>query len=150
MLINENLQTMRDQIHEMLPRFSDQFILDILNELVTLGAVPDEDDLWLILFSIQSVEQRILNLTNQIAVPDGLIPTAVNMVCGNFVKSKYLSGALVMDHLRFEEAVQTVAQGDTTVTFAAGDSDEVKIAKLIDWLTAEKEGDFLCYRRMKW
>ena len=150
MLINENLQTMCNQVRDLLPRFNDQFIIDICNELVTLGAVPDEDDIWLLCFSIQKVEAHILNQTNQDDVPEGLLPAAVDMVCGNFIQTKYLSGKLCLDGIRFEEAVKTVTQGDTTVTFETGDSDEVKVMKLIDWLTKGKGCDLLCYRKMRW
>ena len=150
MLINENLQTICNQVHETMPRFADQFIVDICNELVTLGAVPDEDDMWLICFSIQKVEAHILNSTNQTAVPEGLLPMAVDMVCGHFIQNKYLSGKLCLSDLHFEEAVKSVTQGDTSVTFESGESDESKIRKLIDLLINGKESDLLCYRKIRW
>ena len=138
MLINENLQTICDQVQEKMPRFSNQFIVDICNELVTVGAVPDKDDIWLICF------------TNHTGIPEGLLPAAVDMVCGHFIQTKYLSGKLCLSDLRFEEAVKTVTEGDTTVTFESGESDESKIRKLIDWLIQGKGCDLLCYRKMRW
>lgn len=150
MLINENLQIICNQLHEAMPRFRDQFFVDICNELVTLGAVPDEDDFWLICFSIQNVEAHILNQTNQATVPEGLLPAAVDMVCGNFIQTKYLSGKLCLADLHFEEAVKTVTEGDTSVTFETGESDDSKIKKLIDWLSNGKGCDLLCYRKMRW
>ena len=150
MLINENLQTICNQIHDLMPRFNDQFIVDIFNELVTLGAVPDEDDVWLITFCIQKVENHILNQTNQSAVPEGLLQVAVDMVCGHFIQTKYSSGKLCLSDLRFEEAVKTVTEGDTTVTFETGESDDIKLQKLIKYLLEGKGSDLLCYRKMRW
>lgn len=150
MLINENLQIICNQVKEKMPHFTDQFIVDICNELVTLGAVPDEDDLWLILFSIQKAEAHILNQTNQATIPDGLSEVAVDMICGNFIQTKYLSGKLCLTDLHLDDIVRSVTQGDTTVTFEPNESDESKIRKMIDWLMNGKGCDLLCYRKMRW
>ena len=149
MLINENLQTICNQVLDLIPHLNDKFIVDICNRLVTLGVVPDEDDVWLIYFSIQKVEANILNQTNQTEIPEGLFTVAVDMVCGEIIQTKYLSGKLCLSDLQFEEAVKTVTQGDTTVTFESGESDEVKVKSLIDCLV-DKESDLLCYRKMRW
>lgn len=149
MLINENLQTICNQVLDLMPHLNDKFVADICNRLVTLGVVPDEDDVWLIYFTVQKVEADILNQTNQTEIPEGLFVVAVDMVCGEIIQTKYLSGKLCLSDLQFGEIAKTVTQGDTTVTFESGESDEVKIKRLIDCLI-DKGSDLLCYRKLKW
>jgi hypothetical protein len=150
-LINVNLQTVCNNVRKLITAsLPDDFLVNICNRLVVIGCVPSDDDIWLLAFSIQKVEQHILNATNQATIPEGLIHVAVDMICGEVINTKYLSGKLKLDDLDLSGVIQTVTEGDTSVTFTKDGSDLEKMKGLLKWLMDGKGCDFLCYRKMQW
>ena len=150
-LINVNLQTVCEDVQKLITTsLPDNFLVNVCNRLVVFGCVPSNDDVWLIAFSIQKVEQHILNMTNQVAVPEGLVPVAVDMVSGEIIRSKYLAGKLEMTDLDLSGMVKAVTEGDTSVTFSDEGSDLDKLNELLNWLVQGKGCDLLCYRKMRW
>ena len=128
--------------------------MDILNavlrRLVSLGYKVEENDDWFISYAIQSVENHIKNSCNVTIIPDGLFNIAVDRVCGEFLFSKKQTGKLSIDGLDFDGAIASIAEGDTSVSFVAGASDEEKFNQLTSYLMTKGEGDFVCYRRLSW
>ena len=47
-------------------------------------------------------------------------------------------------------AVQSVSEGDTSVTFAADASDSARLSALISSLLTAGEEDLLCFRKLRW
>lgn len=149
--MNEELQTVMIKIQSILNDTSfDKLIEVVLKRLVSFGYTPTKDDDFSIAFGIQKVQSHIQNVTNQEIVPEGLFEVATDMVCGEFLNVKYLSGKLEMDNLDFEGIVKSVTEGDTSVTFEVSGQDEDKFRKLIAWLMDGKGCDLLCYRKMRW
>jgi hypothetical protein len=72
------------------------------------------------------------------------------MICGEVLNAKFLSGQLELDALDLDGMIQSVKEGDTTVSFSAEGSDEAKLKGLLSWLIQGKGCDLLCYRRMRW
>ena len=122
----------------------------VVNRLVSLGYTPTDEDTWQIAFSIQKTVNHVLNETNQSKVPEGLTEIAVDMICGEFLNAKFLSGQLDLSSLDLDGMIQSVSQGDTSVSFSAEGSDEAKLKGLLSWLIHGKEGDLICYRKMRW
>ena len=129
-----------------------QFIELVLKRLESLGYNIQDDDGWMIGFSIQKVENHINNSCNTTFIPDGLKIIAVDMVCGEFLFAMKQTGKLNKT-FDLEIAVKQVQTGDTNVTFAIGDgtlTPEQRLNTLISYLMTKGEGDFVCYRKIKW
>ena len=128
------------------------FIESVLKRLESLGYTIQADDGWMIAFSVQKVENRIKNSCNVSSIPDGLKFEAVDMICGEFLFALKQTGKL-NEQFDLETAVKQVQAGDTSVTFAVGDGSntpEQRLQYLLNYLMTKGEGDFVCYRRIKW
>lgn len=126
---------MRDQVN------------DFLQALGVDGANTDP----LLKFAISSVEQRICNLTNLQAIPEGLNSLAVRMAAGEYLNLKKSSGQLAGFDL--EAAVKQIQEGDTNVTFAIGEGSstpEQRLNSLIDYLINGRIDEIYRYRRLVW
>lgn len=132
----------------------DKFIEQILNRLLSLGYKPSEADSWMITFCIQKVENHIKNSCNISEIPDELKEIEIDRICGEFLFSKKQSGQLNAENgFDVEMAIKQVQAGDTNVTFAVGEGSETletKLNALISYLLNYGEGDFICYRQIKW
>ena len=132
----------------------DKFIEQILNRLLSLGYKPSEADSWMITFCIQKVENHIKNSCNISEIPDELKEIEIDRICGEFLFSKKQSGQLNTENgFDVEMAIKQVQAGDTNVTFAVGEGSETletKLNALISYLLNYGEGDFVCYRQIKW
>jgi len=124
----------------------------IIERLNTLGYVAADSDEWLITFSMETVTLKIQNQCNTSSIPDGLIADAIDMVCGEFLFVLKQTGKL-NESFNLEAAIKQVQAGDTNVTFAIGDgtqTPEQRLNALINYLMGKGEGDFVCYRKIKW
>jgi hypothetical protein len=149
--MNENLQTVVDSVNTILKDTNLNTITEkTVERLVSFGYVPTEDDAWMIAFSTQKTVNHILNEINHLKVPVELHEVVVDMICGEVLNAKFLSGQLDLEGLDMDGMIQSVAQGDTTVSFSAEGSDESKLKGLLNWLVQGKGCDLLCYRKMRW
>lgn len=128
---------------------SESFYEAVLKRLVSFGYTLKEDDSWLICFAMQKVENHIKNSCNTTGVPDGLFNVAVDMVCGEFLFTKKQTGQLEIADLDFDGAFTSIKEGDTQVNFG-GSSDEEKFDQMVNYLLHHGEGDFVCYRKIRW
>lgn len=130
----------------------EQFIELVLKRLESLGYTIQDGDGWMIGFSTQKVEDHIMNSCNTSSIPDGLKFTAVDMICGEFLFTLKQTGKL-NEAFDLEVAVKQVQTGDTNVIFALGDGSqtpEQRLNNLLSYLMTNGEGDFVCYRKIKW
>ena len=149
--MNENLQTVVTSVNDILKDTNLNSITEIVVErLVFFGWQPTDADAWLIAFSVQKAANHVLNQTNQAVIPKGLVEIVVDMACGEILNAKYLSGQLDLENIDLNGIIQSVAEGDTTVTFSETGSDDEKIRGLLNWLIQGKGCDLLCYRKMRW
>lgn len=129
---------------------SESFIEAVLKRLVSFGYQLKEDDGWVICFAMQKVENHIKNSCNTTDIPIGLFHVAVDMACGEFLFAKKQTGRLEVADLDLNGAITQIHEGDVTVQFAGGSSDEDKFNELLKYLLHNGEGDFVCYRKLKW
>ena len=149
--MNENLQTVVDSVNNILNDTNlTAFTEDVIQRLVSFGYTPTEEDAWMIAFSTKGTVHHVLNEINHSKVPDELHEVVVDMICGEVLNTKFLSGQLVLDSLDLDGMIQSVKEGDTTVSFSAEGSDEAKLKGLLSWLIQGKGCDLLCYRKMRW
>lgn len=129
---------------------SEQFCEAVLNRLVSFGYTPKEDDGWVLSFVMQKVENHIKDSCNTTSIPDGLFHVAVDMVCGEFLYSKKQTNQLEIADLDLSGAIASISEGDTSVSFDSASTDEQKFNTLLNFLMTKGEGDFICYRKLKW
>ena len=129
---------------------SESFCEAVLKRLVSFGYNLKEDDSWMICFAMQKVENRIKNSCNTTDVPDGLFHVAVDMVCGEFLFTKKQTGKLELTDLDLNGAIKQITEGDVSISFGDGSSDEDKFNSFLNYLLHNGEGDFVCYRKLKW
>lgn len=132
----------------------EDFIEKILQRLMSFGYTPSEKDFWMITFCMQKVENHIKNSCNISEIPDELKEIEIERICGEFLFSKKQTGQLNAENgFDVEMAIKQVQAGDTNVTFAVGEGSETletKLNALISYLMNYGEGDFICYRQIKW
>lgn len=149
--MNENLQTVVVSVNTILKDTNlDSMAKPVVERLVSFGYTPTEEDAWMIAYTTKGTVCHVLNEINHAKIPEGLTKVVVDMICGEFLNSKFLSGQLDVDGLDLDGMIQSVTEGDTSVTFSAESSDEAKLKGLLSWLMHGKEGDLLCYRKMRW
>lgn len=129
---------------------SQTFVQTFLNRLVSLGYTPKEADLWELSFVMSDVENRIKNSCNTGSIPEGLFNVAVDMMCGKFLKIRKDSGRLELSTLDLSGAITSITEGDVSISFDASATDEQKLNQLINYLMTKGEGEFVCYRKLKW
>ena len=129
---------------------TEQFFKAVLQRLISLGYKLEENDDWVLCFVMQNVENHIKSSCNVTSIPNELHNVAVDRVCGEFLFTKKQTGQLVIEGLDLNGAIASVSEGDTTISFVSGASDEDKFNHLVNHLMTKGEGDFVCYRKLKW
>lgn len=135
--------------------FDDEFILLILKRLESLGynITVNDNEVWLIAFSVSDVVSHIKNICNISTIPKELNHIVIERAVGNVlynVKSTGQSDNLPID---LETAVKSVQTGDTNVTFAIGEgsmTDEQRFDAIVSSLLNTGEGELICFRKIKW
>ena len=126
----------------------ESFIESVLKRMDSFGILIKVEDAWMIGFTMQKVESHIKNACNTSSIPSGLEEVAVDRVCGEFLFAKKQSGTL--EGFDLEAAVKQVSTGDTSVSFDVTQSPEQRFNALINFLMSQGEGEFACYRKIKW
>ena len=149
--MNENFQTVVTSVNSILNDTNlTTFTEDVVNRLVSFGYNPTEEDAWMIAYTTKGTVNHVLNEINHQTVPKELFEVVVDMIGGEVLNAKFCSGQLDMTNLDLNGMIQSVTEGDTTVSFSAEGSDESKLKGLLSWLIQGKGCDLLCYRRMRW
>ena len=123
---------------------------NVVKRLVSFGFEPTDNDAWMIAYTTKGTVNHVLNEINHKTIPEGLSEVVVDMICGEVLNAKFCSGQLDMTNLDLDGMIQSVTEGDTTVSFSTEGSDESKLKGLLSWLIQGKGCDLLCYRRMRW
>lgn len=126
------------------------FVESVINRLISFGYPPKDVDLWELSFIMLDVENRIKNSCNTTSIPEGLNCVAVDMICGQFLMNRKNSGRLELSTLDLNGAITSITEGDVSISFDADTTDEQKFNQLIDYLMTKGEGEFVCYRKLKW
>lgn len=129
----------------------DDIVLDSIVEqsielLESFGIELKTEDAFELSYAVGKVKETILNETNLLSIPEGLIYTAVNMVCGEFLNVRQLTGRL--SEFDSKQALKSIKTGDVTTTFQDGGSSGIDA--LIGQLMNYGRGDLLSYRKIKW
>lgn len=123
----------------------------VRERLTNLGFITDLQDEALINHAIEQVTNHIKTETNQKDIPNLLVPSAIDMVVGEFLYLKKVLGLLDITTLDFSAAVKSISEGDTNISFAINESDtvEAKFDKFVDSLR-NPSINYSNFRRLKW
>ena len=146
--MDEILQAIRNAMVNS--SLTDVFFNAVLQRLISLSYKLEENDDWILCFAMQGVENHIKASCNVTSIPDELFNIAVDRVCGEFLFTKKQTGQLTIEGLDLDGAIASISEGDTSVSFVAGASDDDRFNLLINHLKTKGDGDFVCYRRLKW
>lgn len=130
---------------------SESLIVSVLRRLVSFRYnLNGGADGCILAFAMQKVENHIKNSCNVSSIPDGLFNIAVDRVCGEFLFTKKQTGQLEIAELDLDGSIASISEGDTSVTFDKGSTDEEKFNQLLNALITSGEGELVCYRKLKW
>lgn len=146
--MDEILQAIRKTMSNS--SLTDTFFEAVLQRLISFGYKFQENDDWILCFAMQTVENHIKSSCNVTSIPDGLSNVAVDRVCGEFLFAKKQTGQLTMEGLDLDGAIASISEGDTSVSFVAGATDDDRFNQLVKVLMTKGEGDFICYRQLRW
>lgn len=146
--MDEILQAIRNALSNS--SLTEPFFDAVLQRLISLGYKLEENDDWILSFAMQHVENHIKNSCNVTSIPDGLFNIAVDRVCGEFLFAKKQTGQLTIDGLNLDGAIASISEGDTSVSFVSGATDDDRFNQLVTYLMTKGDGDFTCFRRLKW
>lgn len=130
--------------------FSETFCEMVLRRLVSLGYFLKEEDSWELSFIMLNTENHIKNSCSVTSIPEGLLHIATDMVCGEFLMNRKNSGRLELSELDLSAAITSLSEGDVSISFDANATDESKFNQLINHLMTKGNGDFVCFRKLKW
>ena len=91
-----------------------------------------------------------MRIYHRAGIPAELAEVLTDRACGEYLQSAYAAGKLELESLDLTNAVQSVSEGDTSVTFAADASDSARLSALISSLLTAGEEDLLCFRKLRW
>ena len=148
--MDELLQVIKTTMLNGKSSLTEEFFNAVLQRLVSLGYTLKENDDWILCFAMQNVENHIKNSCNITSIPEGLFHVAVDMVCGEFLSTKKQTGQLDIGNLDLNGVITSISEGDTSIQFAQGASDEERFNQLLNHLIHKGEGEFVCYRKIKW
>ena len=146
--MDELLQTIKNTM--LNSSLTEVFFKAVLQRLISLGYKLKENDDWILCFAMQGVENHIKTSCNVTSIPDELSNVAVDRVCGEFLFTKKQTGQLTIEGLDLDGAIASISAGDTSVSFVSGATDDDRFNLLVNYLMTKGEGDFVCYRRIKW
>lgn len=121
---------------------------DIKKWLKYYGYEVTADDEWALGLIIDKTESYIKDQCNLAEVPEGLHQAMVDMALGEFLRRKKGTGEL--EGFDLEAAIETIKEGDTSITYSKGATDEQRLDSLIAKLIAINHSQLAKYRRMIW
>ena len=121
-------------------------------ELEAFGYTIAEGDDALITLSIDKVEAYIKNDINQSVIPEGLMPFAVNMACGEFLAVKKTFSPESITAIDLSDAVKRIQVGDTSTEFATDSAQTPagQLDSLVSALINSGKRQLSCFRKLRW
>ncbi len=130
--------------------FDNKLVSCVLLRLSSLGYTVLENDVFLVSFSIDKVDKAIKQKCNVNELPEGLYNVAIDRVCGEVLYSLQATQRLG-SNFDVDTALESIKMGDTTISFSDNTKNPAqRIDLLINSLKSCGEGEFSCYRKIKW
>lgn len=126
----------------------------VVSRLSSFGYDLQPGDQQKIEYSISLVSEYIKNFCNIYGdLPERLKYYTVDKICGDFLKSKLLTGNLQFSDINFSSpVVKSITEGDSSVSFAVDKSQTPAqmLTSFIDNLLAFDKNILYRFRRLEW
>ena len=123
----------------------------VTERLGTLGYTVVDGDEVAITYLIEKIVNSIKLDTNYVDFPMELLQMAIDMICGEFLQTKYAMGQLT--DFDFSGSVKKITEGDTTVEYAYGSGSktpEERFAAYLKVLRTPDKSLMAAVRRLRW
>lgn len=123
----------------------------VTERLGTLGYKVVEGDEVSIEYLIDKIINAIKLDTNYVEFPVELLQMAIDMVCGEFLQTKYAIGQLT--DFDFSGSIKKITEGDTTVEYAYGSGSktpEERFNAFLKVLRTPDKSQIAAVRRLRW
>lgn len=124
---------------------------DIIARLVQLGYTPTAGDNGQIEFELELVCDYVLNYCNITEIPEIIEYRLIDRVCAKFLFNKKNSGTL--NGFNYDIAIRKIKEGDTTIDYATGSSDDTPESRFNSLVHALERGFdkwITPHRRLRW
>jgi hypothetical protein len=123
---------------------------DVVERLEMLGYKYDEaTDSVLINYLILENEMFIKNFCNIGAIPNELKYVEIELVSGKFLENKYSTGKLNDENFSITQAISSIKEGDTSVSFGNSNTQETT-SSFIKKLINSSINELISFRKFKW
>lgn len=122
----------------------------VMIRLVNMSYKLSKKDRFALCISVLKMKENALNYCNITAIPKELYQKVAEMVCGDFLWTKFSSGTLDMDSIDFSGAITSLTEGDVKVSFGETSSDSDKFSALLQSMMSMEGGGLSSYRKLKW
>lgn len=124
---------------------------DVYVRLETLGYAIVPEDEYTVEYLISKITNNLSLNTNNTTLPEELLQMAIDMICGEFLCTKYAIGQLT--GYDFNGAVKKIQEGDTTIEYAYGSGSktpEERFVAYIKELRTPNPEMLSAVRRLRW
>lgn len=111
--------------------------------------VETSDDAWKLSFCIRKAEVEVLDYCHIDLVPSVLYPMLCDRSCGKYLYDRKQTGKLDMEGMDLAGILSSLSEGDVSVSFDAGASDEKRLDALLGLMMESGKGQLSCYRRIR-
>lgn len=126
----------------------------VVSRLAMLGYAAAGEDRPALEYLISKCEAELLADIGHRELPDGLCYVLVDLAAASFLQDKLAAGSLEVEGLDFSSPVNSITEGDVSVTFAgAGDgasSAEARFRAKLDDMMRPPERILGAFRRLRW
>ena len=121
------------------------WIGDVYDRLVSLGVIPTVADAYIIGYAINSVKNHVCTIINNDVIDDKLHNVVIDHICGTILRDKQAFGTLDIASVNF--GVTSIHEGDVTINYSdsAANYFLANVNAMIN-----KDGEYICYRRIRW
>lgn len=126
-------------------------IEDVYRRLEQLNYSVVPEDQATVAYLIEKISNEIKLDTHSPEVPEALLQMAIDMICGEFLQSKYALGQLT--GFDFSGSIKKITEGDTTVEYAYGSGSKTPEERFLAYLKILRTPDksmLAAVRRLRW
>ena len=124
---------------------------DVYRRLEQLNYSVVPEDRGTVEYLIEKISNEVKLDTNHPTVPEELLQMTIDMICGEFLQTKYALGKLT--NFDFAGTVKRISEGDTTVEYAYGSGSktpEERFVAFIKTLRTPDKSQIVATRRLRW
>jgi len=124
-------------------------VIGVKARLEQLGYTPTVSDDSMIAYEISKVSSTVKRTLNLVVLPEyDMEEVLIDIVCGEFLAVKRSLGEYTPENVT--QAVKSIQEGDTNITFDNKSTPDARLDSLIGWLSSGHNGALLTYRRIRW